>query len=236
MDLESERMAEQQMMVSTRKAPTLRVGQAMHVIGLALLLVATWAAWQYAGSPSPVVFWTAVVIPVVHQSFVWIIWRLQLQGASARRTVSFAVYLAIFFVLFGGRFVSLLALAWADRGSLQLPVIPRVVLTVLFTAFGVYAMYSVARFFGLARAAGADHFDPRYRDRPLVSRGVFRFTSNGMYLYAFLLFWAVAVALNSVAAVVVATFSHAYIWVHYYATEKPDMDYLYGAAPERGTD
>ena len=92
---------------------------------------------------------------------------------------------------------------------------------------GIYAMYSVKRYFGMARAAGADHFDVRYREMPLVKDGIFRFTSNGMYLYAFLLFWAIAVGLNSSAALAVAAFSHAYIWVHFYATEKPDMNFLY---------
>ena len=77
------------------------------------------------------------------------------------------------------------------------------------------------------RAAGADHFYQRFRDMPLVAMGIFRFSNNGMYLYAFLLFWAVAVSFNSIAALVVAAFSHTYIWVHFFATEKPNMDYLY---------
>jgi hypothetical protein len=91
-------------------------------------------------------------------------------------------------------------------------------------------MYSTARYFGFSRAAGADHFDPRYRDMPRVTQGIFRFTSNGMYLYAFLLFWAIATGFNSSAAVVVAAFSHAYIWVHFYSTEKPDMNFIYSSS------
>ena len=93
---------------------------------------------------------------------------------------------------------------------------------------GLYAMFSVARYFGIARAAGADHFNYSYRELPLVKEGIFRYTDNGMYVFAFLLFWAVAIGFNSISALVVAAFSHAYIWVHYYSTEKPDMDYLYG--------
>ena len=49
-----------------------------------------------------------------------------------------------------------------------------------------------------------------------------------MYWYAFLLFWAIAVGFKSSAALTVAAFSHLYIWVHFHATEKPDMNYLYG--------
>ena len=29
------------------------------------------------------------------------------------------------------------------------------------------------------------------------------------------------------AALIVAAFSHVYIWVHFFATEKPDMHHLY---------
>jgi len=49
-----------------------------------------------------------------------------------------------------------------------------------------------------------------------------------MYVFAFLLFWALGVGCDSSAALLVAAFSHAYIWVHFHATEKPDMRFLYG--------
>jgi hypothetical protein len=103
-------------------------------------------------------------------------------------------------------------------------------LTLLLALPGVYAMYSVQRYFGMARAAGADHFDDRFRNMPLVNEGIFRLTRNGMYWFAFLLFWAIAAGFNSNAALTVAAFSHVYIWVHYFATEKPDMAYLYSTA------
>ncbi len=204
-------------------------GQRLHAIGLLFLLAVVWAIWTYLGEPFPALFWIAVAFPVVHQIFVWLAWRLELSSSATSRTIGFGGYVALFFLLFGGRFVSLLVLAWMDRGSFQFHDTPRIVTTVVLTVLGVYAMYSVMRFFGMARAAGADHFDPRYRSMSLVKEGIFRFTDNGMYLYAFFLFWAIAVGFNSSAALAVAAFSHAYIWVHFYATEKPDMDYLYSS-------
>ena len=111
-------------------------------------------------------------------------------------------------------------MAWEDRGSLNLGPFQRISIAGIFVVLGIYAMYSVSRYFGLKRAAGADHFDPRYRDIPFVRQGIFRFTSNGMYLYAFLLFWAIAIGFNSCAALAVAAFSHAYIWVHFYLSRK----------------
>lgn len=116
-----------------------------------------------------------------------------------------------------------------DGGSLKLDVLPQTIVTAVLVALGTYAAYSVKRYFGFVRAAGVDHFDPRYREMPLVKEGIFRFTNNGMYFYAFLLFWAIAVGFNSTAALTIAAFSHAYIWVHFYATERPDMNFIYAS-------
>ena len=215
-------------MTTTRIPPGLWSGQPLHFTCIAILVGLVWLAWRYLGEPSPTAFWIAVAFPIVHQVFVWMAWRLELRSSATSRAVGFRGYVALFFVLFGGRFVSLVVLAWMDRGSLNLDVLLRATLTTILAMLGIYAMYSVKRYFGMERAAGADHFDQRFRDMPLVKKGIFRFTSNGMYIYAFLLFWAIAVGFNSAAAVAVAAFSHAYIWVHFYATEKPDMNYLYG--------
>lgn len=216
-------------MISATTPLSIWTGQGLHAIGLGFLLAVVWAIWTYLGEPFPTAFWISVSFPIVHQVFVWMAWRFELLSAATSKTIGFRGYMAGFFLLFGGRVLSLFALAWMDRGSLQLQVLPRIVVTVTLTVLGVYAMYSVMRFFGMARAAGADHFDPRYRSMPFVREGIFRFTSNGMYVYAFLLFWAIAIGFNSSAALTVAAFSHAYIWLHFYATEKPDIDFLYSS-------
>lgn len=204
-------------------------GQARHLISLTALLALTWLAWAYTGKPLATLFWFTVAVPVMHQLFVWLCWRLELRASLVSHMIGFKGYLGLFFLLFGTRFISLFLLAWFDRGSLELHPLPQVALTLILLIPGIYAMYSVRRYFGMARAAGADHFDPAYRSMPLVNQGIFRFTDNAMYLYAFLLFWAIAISLNSSAALIVAGFSHAYIWVHFYCSEKPDMDYIYGS-------
>jgi hypothetical protein len=217
-------------MTTAKTPPGIWVGQLLHFACLAPLLALLWVAWTYLGKRFPAAFWTATAFPVVHQVFVWLAWRLELRFSAISKTIGFQGYLVLFFLLFGGRFISLLALAWMDRGSLQLQVLPQAIVSIILALLGIYAMYSVKRYFGMVRAAGADHFDSRYRNMPLVREGIFRFTSNGMYIYAFLLFWAIAVGFNSTAALTVAAFSHAYIWVHFCATEKPDMDFLYASA------
>ena len=210
--------------------PGIWSGQGLNTFCLSALLtvISTW--WTFLGKPYPIFFWVAVLFPIVHQVFVWLAWRLELRSAATSKVIGFRGYFVIFFLLFGGRFISLFALAWADRGSLHLGAFHQISITIIFTVIGIYAMYSVLRYFGLKRAAGADHFDSRFRDMPFVKQGIFRFTNNGMYLYAFLLFWAIAIGFNSSAALAVAAFSHAYIWVHFYSTEKPGMDCIYSSS------
>jgi hypothetical protein len=208
--------------------PALWSGQLVHFLCLVCLVTLLWLQWHWIGQPQPLAFWIAVAFPICHQIFVWIAWRLELRSSAVSRTLGFGPYLAIFFVLFAGRFVSLVALGWMDFGTLLAPSPSlQITLTCLLALPGIYALYSVARYFGLKRAAGADHFFDSYRSKPLVKEGIFRFTDNGMYVFAFLLFWAIAIGFDSPAALAVVAFSHLYIWVHFFTVEKPDMKFLY---------
>lgn len=85
----------------------------------------------------------------------------------------------------------------------------------------------------MERAAGKDHFDPSIAKLPFVKKGIFRYTNNGMYIYAFLIFYLPAILYQSGAALLVAIFSHIYIWVHYYCTELPDIKKIYSPYPNK---
>ncbi len=215
-------------MNSIKAPPSIWQGQLLHLVSLITLLVSVWFVWASLDKPHPLAFWVAVSFPIAHQIFVWLAWRLELNFSLTSRTLGFHVYIVIFFLLFAGRFASLFLLASLDRDSFKISMFAQASITSVCSLLGLYAMYSVKRYFGMIRAAGADHFDSKYQSLPLVKQGIFRFTSNAMYIYAFLLFWAIAVGFSSITALVVAGFSHAYIWVLFYSTEKPDMDFIYG--------
>ncbi|WP_119010722.1 methyltransferase [Vibrio superstes] len=208
-------------------SPTLWYKQTPHFVSLFVLLLISYFTWFRLGQPAPIAFWTAFSIPALHQIFVWLAWRLELQSSLVSKTLGFRAYLVIFFVLFVGRFLSLFLLAYLDRGTLGLNSSVQIAVTVICLCLSLYAIYSVRRYFGMARAAGADHFELSYRSLPMVNQGIFKYSSNSMYVYAFLLVWAIAIGLNSSAALIIAAYSHIYIWVHYYCTEKPDMDFIY---------
>ncbi len=115
-----------------------------------------------------------------------------------------------------------------DRGSLGWPRPLEVGLGLPLLLLALYTFWSVIRDFGLMRALGADHFRAEYRELPLVREGIFRYSDNAMYTFGFAGLWGLALLLGSRAALALALFQHAYIWVHMYCTEGPDLEVLYG--------
>jgi Phospholipid methyltransferase len=185
------------------------------------------------GLGTPLWFWLAVAVPIAHQVYVWFCWRTQLHASLLTRTLGtagFTLY-AIGFASFGiGRIVSVFLLGIANRDTLPINLTVLRALAVLAAIPAAYLFYSVARYFGFRRAMGIDHFDPAYRTEPFVRQGIFRFTKNGMYVYGFLMLWFPSLWWGSAAGLVIAAFNHAYIWVHYHATELPDIRHIYGPA------
>ncbi len=212
-------------------------GQAFHLAALIVLLAVAYAfaapafgdsAW--AGVGVETWFWINAALVVAHQVIVWLVFRGQLGWRVMTKLfgrADMAVWGAIFMPFLILRPFAVLAVALADPGSLALPGWLGVAIGIALAVPAVYAMSSVIRFFGIPRALGGDHFREHYRRMPLVRDGAFRYTDNAMYGHVFLGLWSIALIAGSQAALAAALFQHAYIWVHYVATEKPDMDLLY---------
>lgn len=219
--------------------------QWLHAGLLAILLAGTAALagqeslrqGELRGLSSPAWLWLAVGIAVAHQVYVWFCWRVQFHTRLLTRVLGpagFELYAAGFSVLGIARVVVVFLLAAANRGTLPGNPLLLKALAVAMLLPAVYLFYSVRRYFGFRRAFGIDHFDPSYCAQPLVRGGIFRFTSNGMYIFGFFILYVPALWWASSAALWAAVFNHLYIWVHYHATELPDMRRIYGDGPAAG--
>ena len=176
-------------------------------------------------------FWISVEIPIAHQLFVWFCWRTEFHRGLISRLLGrygFALYVAFFSMFLVGRLLVISALSIASRDTLIANTLVLKSLAVIVAVPVVYLMYSVARFFGILRAYGVDHFDPSYRSKAIVREGIFRITSNGMYTFGMMALYIPALWYASRPALVAAVFGHLYIWVHYFTTELPDMRRIYG--------
>lgn len=215
-------------------------GQALHLISLMLLLAGVIAladgsvlTGQFLGISTVSWLIVAIAVPIAHQVYVWFVWRAELHHAWISHWFgkkSFYYYAVGFSILLISRLLSIVALAFANRNTLPLDPTLSTGLALAISLPALYLLWSVYRYFGFQRAFGIDHFDPRYRAEPLVKEGIFRFSDNGMYVFGFLVLWIPGLLWLSQAALLAALFNHLYIWVHYYATERPDIDFIYGPA------
>tara|TARA_B100001123_G_scaffold59978_1_gene64798 strand:- start:89 stop:760 length:672 start_codon:yes stop_codon:yes gene_type:complete len=172
-------------------------------------------------------FSIAMSIPLIHQAYVWISWRSELCWKSISKTIGFKGYVIIFFILIISR-LSAIVLCFLDYGSLYTPGLFAWSLAVIIFIPGAYTMYSVKKYFGFLRAAGADHFDPKYRDMPFERRGIFKWTPNAMYVFAIGIPFSFAVATGSQSMFIIAIYTYISIWLHYFCTEKEDFKVIYG--------
>lgn len=215
-------------------------GQALHWISLTLLLAGVIALadravldGQFLGLSTSCWLIVAIIVPIAHQVYVWFVWRAELHHAWITHWLgnkSFYYYAVGFSILLISRLLSIIALAVANQNTLPLDPTLATGLALAISLPVLYLLWSVYRYFGFQRAFGIDHFDPRYRAEPLVKEGIFRFTDNGMYVFGFLVLWIPGLLGLSQAALLAALFNHLYIGVHYYATERPDIDFIYGPA------
>ena len=172
-------------------------------------------------------FMFAMSIPLIHQAYVWICWRSELCWKSISNTIGFKGYIILFFILMISR-LSAIVLCFADYGSLYAPGWFAWILSIILFIPGAFTMYSVKKYFGFLRAAGADHFDSKYRDMPFEKRGIFKWSSNAMYTYGIAIPFGFAIATGSQSMFIVSFYTYISIWLHYFCTEKEDFKIIYG--------
>lgn len=194
---------------------------------------------QWFGVSDTKWFWASVVAAIVHQVIVALIFRAQLGWSILTRVFGKAdmiVWGIVFMPLLLARPILILGLAMAGAGTAELPRWFELAAAIALMIPAVYAGYSVGRYFGIDRALGGDHFRQRYREMPMVREGAFAWTSNAMYGVVSLGLWSIALFAGALAALAAALFQHAYILVHYYCTEEPDMALIYGATGNSESD
>jgi hypothetical protein len=215
-------------------------GQWFHLGALAALLAGcAWASWLpqiQAGRlwnfTSSDWFWLAIAVAVAQQVYVSLRWRLELHCGALSHSLNghaFNAFAARFAILGILRVLVVFVLAYANRGTITDESLSLKIAAIVVLVPAVYLFYSVERYFTFRRAFGVDHFDPVLRSVPFVRDEIFRFTANGMYVFGFLLLWFPGLWWASAAALFAALFNHLYIWVHYFATERPDIEYIYNS-------
>jgi len=179
-------------------------------------------------------FWfvLALLAPILHQIYVLVCWRIELHSSRISNyfgSQGFTYFRIGFQLLFASRLITIIFLALANQNTFHINSILAYLLSGIFGLLAFFLFYSVRKYFGMDRAMGMDHFEPdRYKGKPFVRKGMFKYFSNAMYVFGFLILYVPGLLLKSESALIVAVFNHLYIWVHYYFVEVPDMKVIYG--------
>jgi len=179
------------------------------------------------------VYWCifTLISPVIHQFYVLVCWRSELYHKSVSKLFGkkgFKLYKIGFAILILSRPITIFLLSISNAKTININTSFSYVLSGILMIPVIYLFYSLRKYFGIDRAFGIDHFYPeKFKNASMVNQGIFKYTSNGMYVYGFLILWIPGIIMQSKAALLMALFNHIYIWVHYYFTEKPDMKMIY---------
>ncbi len=215
-------------------------GQFLQLIGLAILigicfiLTSTLEGQQgeWLGLTSIQWLYVSMATGVIHQFYVWLIWRLELCYGTISRVfkgAGFRLYTIFFSIFILSRPFTIFALGMTDYGSLNISTGLQVTLLILMIPPWAFAIYSVVKYFTFDRAFGIDHWHPeKFKDEGMIKEGIYKFTTHGMYFYAILILWIIAIGFRSQWAIIGAFFHHVAVWIHYHATEKPDLKIIYG--------
>lgn len=212
-------------------------GQFLHALAALILTSVAWALaapflgdGTWLGMTDTGWFWATVGFCVIHQLYAWFVFRGQLGWGLLTRWFGqsdLTVHAVLFMPMLVARPLVILGAGLADPTTLALSRWVEIVFGFVLLVPAAYTGWSVARYFGLERALGGDHFRQEFREMPLVEDGAFRWSSNAMYTFGFLGLWSIAFFLGSHVALVAALFQHAFVWAHYLGTEKPDMELMY---------
>ncbi|WP_432797803.1 hypothetical protein [Poriferisphaera sp. WC338] len=213
--------------------------QFAQLITLALLVVGVWLFYPVTGFSEgslwgiPTIGWLCIslAIPAIHQFYVALYWRLELhfQWPSAYLgKASQPVFAILFLLLFCARLWSLICLAIANAFTFMLPLTFYILSIVVVTCLVAYAVYSALKYLGFKRISGGDHFDRSIKSFPSTRYGLYHYTDNALYKFAALIFFLPGLCAYSTTALISGLFSYCFIWAHFYCTEKPDMNIIYG--------
>jgi hypothetical protein len=212
--------------------------QAYNYLGLALLLaivnflsrtpgVYTGSLW---GISTKVWFWLSIGEVILHQLYGWFVFRTELHLGLMSKWFggqAFRIWAIFFVILLVFRFLPVFILGYSNHDTWDIHPIFRWGLPALILVPAIYTFYSIKKYFTFKRGLGIDYFDPAYRRLGLVRGGIYKYTSNAMYIFAAMMVWIPALVFASKAALLSAFFNHAYLWVLYYTLELPDMRRIY---------
>ncbi len=186
---------------------------------------------EFWGLSTATWLWIGIIAAIIHQLYVMVIWRVQLETQWLTVNLprlGYLAYLIDYTIMLAARLGAIVLAAAANRGSIFIPDDARWATAFILAIPFIWLIHSVVKYYSYKRIAGADHFEPAYRDTSWTRKGIFQYVPRAVYVFGPLGFYIPGIVLTSPASLLLALFNHIYIWIHYYCTELPDIKRIYG--------
>lgn len=205
---------------------------ALLVLAVALLGGRVSQRGDLFGLPATLWLWFSVGAAIIHQVYVMLAWRAELHHRALSTRFgrnTFVLYACGFADLALWRVAALILLAVANRDAWSLTLALRLSVSLVLLVPWAWLIVDILRHFGWRRALGVDHFHP-IRRPALVREGLWGLVENPIYTLGPLVLYLPGLLFNAPLALLSAAFQHAALWAHWYCTELPDMQRIYGDA------
>jgi hypothetical protein len=208
--------------------------QHYHLLGNIILLIISYSLIFQFSPISDKIQTTSLVAFLshgLHVTYVWICWRTELHLKLLTRLLgryAVPIYAFFFFIQLIGRPITVLQLAAGTSNTIQIPAMIQYTFIAVIALITIVTFHSIIFYFGFIRAAGADHFEEKYRKMGKVTQGIYKYFENVMYTFTTLCLFIPGLVFKSLPAIVCAAYHYTALWIHYFCTEKPDMEYIYG--------
>jgi hypothetical protein len=141
---------------------------------------------------------------------------------------AFYVWKLFFVPLLVLRFVLVFIVGISNMGSFAgLDTTLGWITTLILVIPASHTLYSLYKYLTLDRAFGLDHFNPEIGKQGLVRDGMYKYTSNAIYIFIGLTLFIPTLIFASYGAFISGIFNYLSLWLIYFTLELPDIKRIY---------
>ncbi len=176
--------------------------------------------------------WIGVFTAILHQIYIMLIWRIQLETrwlTTNLPRLGFIAYLIDYTLMLAARTGAIILVAAANREVIFIPDSFRWVGSIILGIVFTWLTYSVTKSSSYKDLAGAVFFESKDPNHCGIQKNISAVVPGAVYIFGPLSFYIPGLVLASPASLLLALFNHIYIWIHYCYTEAPSLKRVYSS-------
>ncbi len=175
-------------------------------------------------------FWIGVLTAILHQVYVMLIWRIQLETRWLTINLprlGFTAYLIDYTWMLAARTGAIVLVAIANQDNIYIPDFFKWTGSIILAVVFLGLIYSIASSSNYKDLVGVTFFEVNDHGSYKAEKQVYSLVPVTFYFLGSLGFYVPGILFSSPASLLLAFFNHLYICIHYYCTEVPSLKRIY---------